>query len=263
MVEISVELQPILIRYLLAMADDKLFLGHRNSDWTGLGPFLEEDIAFSNLAQDELAHAQEIYRLIVRLEKNGAMEPLATNQLAFGRPAEQRYNAQLVELPDDFNWAIAITRQWLFDHYDQLRLTHLQNSGYRPLADLSGKMLQEVNFHVEYFDGWMEKLGNGTTLSLERLQAALQLLWPAALALFEPIADQARLRQAGWVPLDEQKMCNLWRERLTTVMSKARLVMPRDSTDFHGGRKGEHSSHLAELISEMSEVFQVEPEAAW
>jgi len=104
------------VELLLATADDKLVLGHANSDWTGLAPILEEDIAFSSLAQDEIAHAQALYQLA------GPLCGRSADTLAFGRRPDEYRCATIVEGPDGFDWAVAITRQLLCDNFDWCRL---------------------------------------------------------------------------------------------------------------------------------------------
>src|SRR5882672_4921041 len=116
------QLKPPLARLLLSVADDKLMLGHRNSDWTGLGPILEEDIAFSHLAQDEIAHAQVLYEFVGNLINKRA------DDLAFGRPPEEYLCAMIVEVPDEFDWATAICRQFCCDHFDRVRFEALSKS---------------------------------------------------------------------------------------------------------------------------------------
>src|SRR5574337_462646 len=131
------ELRSTLQELLLSVADDKFLLGHRNADWTGLAPILEEDIAFSALAQDDLAHAQALYELVTELTGD---EP---NRLAYGRRPEEYRCAALVECEDDFDWAVALVRQFFCGHFDLLRLTRLANSCYKPLRVLAGRLLAE------------------------------------------------------------------------------------------------------------------------
>src|SRR5688572_23358035 len=128
MTELTAHLKQPLIDLLLALADDKLFLGHRNSDWTGLGPILEEDIAFSHMAQDEMAHAQAIYQFV------GEMIGRSADDLAFGRTPEEYRCAHIVEVPDEFDWATALARKLFCDHFDLLRLNRLSQSSHKPLA---------------------------------------------------------------------------------------------------------------------------------
>src|SRR5688572_15539934 len=145
-----------LAHLLLALADDKLILGHRNSDWTGLGPILEEDIAFSHMAQDEMAHAQALYQFI------GPLVGKSADELAFGRASNEYRCAHIVEVPDEFDWATALARKFFCDHFDMLRLQRLSNSSHKLLADLSRRIAAEEQLHVEHVDRWMVRLGRGT-----------------------------------------------------------------------------------------------------
>ena len=198
------------VALLLSIADEKFFLGHRNSDWTGLGPFLEEDIAFCNIAQDEIAHAQELYKLAAAFTNPQANVIVEANRLAYARPAAERLHANMVELVDDYNWAVAVARQFFYDRYDLLRLPRLAKSTYQPLAQLAGKMLQEISFHVQHFDAWIEKLAGGTEESRRKLQLAVELLWPHALGLFVPPPDQEQLVEAGIYAGDDAQIRQEW-----------------------------------------------------
>src|SRR5688572_30079963 len=106
------DLKQPLADLLLSVADDKFILGHRNADWTGLAPILEEDIAFSALAQDEIAHAAALYEMVAQLRGTTA------DRLAYGRKPDEYRCCALVELSDAFNWATALCRNFFCDHFD-------------------------------------------------------------------------------------------------------------------------------------------------
>ena len=251
-------IQPM-IDLLLAVADDKLMLGHRNSDWTGLGPILEEDIAFSSLAQDEIAHAQVIYELLSPLVDKTA------DELAYGRSIDQYRCAQIVELPDDFDWAIAIARQFFCDHFDRLRLRALSHSSYRPLADLSSRLAAEEQVHVDHVDAWIVRLGRGNDESKGRVQSALDKLAPLAPMLFEKVDAEDELVDADLYPRGDDDMFQTWRGVLQHVAHDGGLSLELSPPDegVHAGRRGHHSEHLKPLLDEMCEVYRLEPGAAW
>lgn len=253
-----------LARLLLAAADDKLILGHRNGDWTGLGPILEEDIAFSNIAQDEIAHAQELYRLAAALLEPQADPTVAANRLAYARGPAERLCAELVVIPDEFDWASAVARQFFFDHFDAVRLPRMQRGSYAPLAELAGKMHLEIGLHLRHFDEWIRRLGHGTAESRTRIIAALAKLWPYALGLFEALDGQERLAGAGIDPGTDAAAEAEWRAQVAAVIKSAGLP-PLDDTAAPrlGGRQGRHSPALAELLNELGEVYRLEPDAAW
>jgi ring-1,2-phenylacetyl-CoA epoxidase subunit PaaC len=252
-------IKPLLVELLLSMADDKLILGHHNSDWTGLGPILEEDIAFSSLAQDEIAHAQALYRLA------GELAGQSEDELAFGRSPGDFRCATVVEPADDFDWSVAIVRQFLCDHFDLLRLTRLSNSSWKPLADLARRIAAEERVHVEHADSWIMRLASGTDESRQRIIAALKKLAPIASSLFEPVDGQDALEQEGIYPPTDRDMFDTWHEAIMQVLNSLKLSidLPPNDPATKAGRRGEHTSALKELLDEMCEVYRIEPGAAW
>ncbi len=259
MIEIADHLKEPLVELLLSVADDKLILGHRNSDWTGLAPILEEDIAFSSLAQDEIAHAQALYELAAPLTRRSA------DDLVFGRgPGEYRC-CGIVELPDDFDWAFAVCRRFFCDHFDALRLGRMARSSLTPLADLAARLAAEEQIHVEHSDAWVERLGRGGDHSRKRMQEALDRLSPIAPALCEPVQDQAKLESEGLYPPADQDMFEQWSQTLRAVTDAAglTLVLEPPSLETPGGRRGHHTEHLKSMLDEMCEVYRLEPNAAW
>jgi len=253
------KLKTPLVELLLSVADDKLMLGHRNSEWTGLAPILEEDIAFSSLAQDEIAHAQVLYGLASEIDGRSA------DALAFGRDPDAYRCAQIVELPDDFDWAFALGRQCFCAHFDVLRLRRMAGSSYKRLADTAARLAAEEQLHVDHADSWMKRLGTGGDEANARMQAAIDKLAPVASMLFEPAEGTGALEDAGIYPVPPAEMFDTWSALLQSVAGEAGLSLdltpPRP--DERGGRRGRHSPHLAPLLDEMCEVFRIEPTAAW
>lgn len=259
MTDIPDDLAPLFADLLLALADDKLMLGHRNSDWTGLGPILEEDIAFSSLAQDEMAHAQAVYELV------GALVGADSNDLAFGRDPSAYRCAAIVEVADEFDWAVAIGRQLFCDHFDALRLNRLSRCEHAPVAALAKRMAAEEQIHCEHVDAWVRRLGRGTDASRERMQAALDRLGPIAASLLEPVEGQDRLEAAGLYPVSEDASIDTaWADGIDAVVRSAGLTLTVAQRDpAPGGRRGVHTELLGEMLNEMCEVYRIEPGAAW
>ncbi|MCC6358314.1 MAG: phenylacetate-CoA oxygenase subunit PaaC [Phycisphaerales bacterium] len=256
---LSPELKKPLVDLLLSVADDKLILGHRNADWTGLAPILEEDIAFSSLAQDDLAHAMALFELLATIDGRGA------DQIAYGRPAAEYRCCRLVELHDEFDWAVAIARQFLCDHFEQLRLARLSQSAYRPLRDLAARMLAEERLAIGHADQWVIRLGKAPEDARGRIQKALDKLAPLAGGLFEPTIDVAALEKADIYPTLPGDMHTLWASAVSNVIDAAtlRFTPPPPAAAGTDGRTGRHLPEFATLLDEMTEVFRVEPNAAW
>ncbi|MES2380841.1 MAG: 1,2-phenylacetyl-CoA epoxidase subunit PaaC [Bacteroidota bacterium] len=242
---------------LYKMADDLLVLGHRNSEWTGLGPILEEDIAFSSMAQDKIGHSQALFQILHEL---GEAEP-DTN--AFMREAKQFHNAQLLELPND-DYDFSTIRHFLFDHADQLRFDNLANSSFEPLAKVARKIKGELKYHVFHADIWLNKLGNGNEESHARMQTALNHAWNYALGIFEESKLEKELIDNN-VFEGEVSLKNRWLAVITPLIEKANLKIPDEKhwAPVLGGRTGYHTEHLEQLVNEMSEVFKIEPNAEW
>lgn len=246
-------LRTALAARLLACADDELILAHRNAEWTGHAPILEEDIALANIAQDELGHATIWYGLVEAL--TGA----TPDRLAFLRDANQFRNVQLVEEPRG-DWAFTMLRQYLFDAYELTLLSRLRDSAYQPAADAALRMRNEEIYHYRHSSVWVRRLGLGTEESHRRMQRALDVLWPLAGQLFCPQPGDDLLIAAGyWPDLDELRLA--WLKVVTPFLSEAGL----EAAALSGGPtdRCEHSAHLTALLADMQMVARADEEALW
>jgi ring-1,2-phenylacetyl-CoA epoxidase subunit PaaC len=242
---------------LYKMADDLLILGHRNSEWTGIGPMLEEDISFSSMAQDKVGQALALYQVLNQL---GEAEP---DTVAFTRNAHQFHNCQLVEYPIG-EYDFSLMRHFLFDNADLLRYDLLQESTFDPLAKLARKFKGELKYHKFHGDTFLMKLGNGNAESHERMQQSLDYCWNLALGIFEESEHEDLLKSEG-IWKGEAFLQQAWMEAVIPVIEQAGLVIPERHTwnPVYGGRKGEHTPYLQPLLEEMSEVFREDPGAEW
>jgi ring-1,2-phenylacetyl-CoA epoxidase subunit PaaC len=248
-----------LANLLLSVADDKFVLGHRNADWTGLAPILEEDIAFSSLAQDELAHASALYQIAAGLLNT------KIDKLAYGRAPSEYRCAQIVELSDEFDWATAIARNFFCDHFDFCRLNRLAASAYSSVAQLAARLVGEEKIHVDHVDSWIKRLGKGSDEARRRVEEALGELTDAAVMLFEPFDGLKDVEAAGIYPGDSESMFREWSGALHRVAADAgiRVELNAPKSDIAGGRHGKHSDAFRGLLDELTEVYRIEPEAAW
>lgn len=242
---------------LYKMADDLLILGHRNSEWTGFGPLLEEDIAFSSMAQDKVGQSWQMYKILHEL---GDSEP---DTVAFMRNANQFHNAQFVELPNG-EYDFSLIRHFLFDSAALLRYQMLTESSYTPLANLTKKIKGEAKYHSMHAKIWMTQLGSATEESIQRLQNALDEAMPYALGLFEPSPYEAHLIKDK-IFAGEEALQILWQKEVESIIEETQLILPdwNSLIPALGGRNGQHTEHLQPLLDEMSEVFKVDPSADW
>jgi ring-1,2-phenylacetyl-CoA epoxidase subunit PaaC len=173
---------------LLQLADDELVLGWRNSEWTGIAPSLEEDVAFSSIAQNEIGHARALYEL--------AAADLGTTPdgLAFDRRPEEYRCAPLVQLRR-LEWARTIARHWLYETADAIRLEALKVSADPAVAGLAAKMEREEVYHRLHADMWVDRL-QATADGRARLQEAVDELWPYALGVLDDDLRPELLRRA-------------------------------------------------------------------
>lgn len=246
-----------LCAYLLALADDELILGQRNSEWCGRAPLLEEDIAFANLALDELGHAQAWYTLLANLR--GEEAALTPDRLVFFRPAHAFRNAQMVERPNR-DWAFSMLRQYLFDAYELLNLEALEGSAYQPLAEAAGKFRLEELYHHRHTRAWVQRLALGTEESHQRMQAALDDLWPLTGQLFSHTPEEDALTRLGYLP-SAGELRVLWASAVQAFLADCELQVPAD--DRGDVPRERHTSHLEVLVREMGSVARMQPEAAW
>jgi ring-1,2-phenylacetyl-CoA epoxidase subunit PaaC len=215
---------------LLEIADDELILGWRNSEWTGIAPFLEEDVAFSSIAQNEIGHARALYAL--------AAENLATtaDELAFDRSPDEYRCAPLVELKR-LDWAPTIARHYLYETADAVRIEALKGSDDAEVAGLAAKIDREEAYHRMHAEMWIDRL-HGTEEGVRRLRDAVEELWPYALGVLDG------------------KSREVWVEQ---VRGRLRFDLP----DVEPVERSEHTNDLRELWEEMTMVRRSVPGAAW
>jgi ring-1,2-phenylacetyl-CoA epoxidase subunit PaaC len=246
-----------LFPYLLRLADDRLVLGHRLSEWCGHGPILEEDIALANVALDLIGEATLLLKLAGQVEGQGRSE----DALAYFRDATDYRNALLVELPKG-DFAVTIVRQLLFSAFSLRQMEALAKSKNAELAGIAAKAVKETRYHVRHAAQWVVTLGDGTEESHARAQRALDDLWRYTGELF--IADDIdREVAAAGLGVDPSTLAGAWRADVDTVLARATLTVPATGYMQRGGREGKHTEHLGHMLSEMQILARSHPGAAW
>jgi ring-1,2-phenylacetyl-CoA epoxidase subunit PaaC len=242
-----------LVNRLIAFADDGLILAHRNGEWIGHAPILEEDIALANLAQDELGQAMLYYDMVT------ALTGQTGDQLAFFRESADFRNVQLVELPKG-DWAFTILRQYLYDAYQHTLYAELVNSRYQPLADAAGKIYKEELYHLRHTHVWVARLGLGSTEANGRMQRALDTLWPYTGQLFTPLPTDQVVVADGAIP-DLAQLLPRWEQIVIPHLAESGLIIPADEPLALS--RSEHTPHLRELLYAMQLVARADQEASW
>lgn len=244
--------------YLIALADDELILGHRDSQWCGHAPILEEDIAFANIALDEIGHARLWLQLAAKeLGENPNTFP---DKQTFFRTSSEYRSLSLAELPNG-DWAFSMLRQYLFDSFEILRLQALKESPHAGLAELAAKVHTEELYHLRHTKAWLLRLAQGTQESHRRTQAALNTQWPYAQQFAVPLPGEGELRDGDIVPNSAQ-LFDEWSARQSAFFDEIGLQLPLQ-TDSPAADRYTHSEHLEELLADMQEVARLIPEGRW
>ncbi|HZT17191.1 MAG TPA: 1,2-phenylacetyl-CoA epoxidase subunit PaaC [Gaiellaceae bacterium] len=196
---------------LLELADDELVVGWRDSEWTGIAPTLEEDVAFSSIAQNEIGHARALYELAAAELDSEA------DALAFDREPGEYRCAPLVEL-HLLDWAHTIARRYLYEEADRLRIEALKHADDAELAGVAAKIDREEVYHRLHAELWAARLRDEP-----RFRSAVEELWPFALGVVEPDLRPALARRVGLEQVDARErgshapeLAELW-EQMTEV----------------------------------------------
>jgi ring-1,2-phenylacetyl-CoA epoxidase subunit PaaC len=256
-VELDAAGRAAFVQYLLRLADDRLVLGHRLSEWCGHAPILEEDIALANIALDLIGQATALLTLAGETEGAGR----DADALAYLREAIEYRNALLVEQPRG-DFAFTMVRQFLFGVAAYFQLEALAATRSQDLAGIAAKALKETRYHVRHAGDWVLKLGDGTEESHRRAQAALDGLWRFTGELFLMDAVDEQLIKLG-LAVDLAPLEPKWRHEVGQVLERATLVIPSTSYMQRGGRVGRHTEALGHLLSEMQILQRSYPGATW
>jgi ring-1,2-phenylacetyl-CoA epoxidase subunit PaaC len=242
-----------LIDYTCYLGDNALILGHRNSEWCGHGPVLEQDIAITNISLDLIGQARNFYQYAASLKGGDTTE----DTLAYLRDAAGFRNVLLVEQPRG-DWAYTIMRQFLFSSWQHLLYTSLQHSNDTQLAAIAAKALKEVTYHQRWSAEWVVRLGDGTQLSHEKINAALQSMWPLAAEFFVSAAFELAAPAIDPITLQQQ-----WQAQVAEVFREAELTMPAAVDGNSDGKNGAHTAYLEALLQEMQYLPRSLPNATW
>ncbi len=249
--------QEALFQYILRIGDTNLILGQRLSEWTGHGPFLEEDLALTNITLDITGAAKSFLEYAAKVEDKGRSE----DDLAFLRNDRQFFNAQITELPNG-DYARTIARQVLVDCFDYYFYQELSKSNDETLAGIAQKSLKEVTYHLRHTSAWLERFGDGTEESHNKVQLALNELWQYTNELFEMNEVDELLIKEG-IAVDLNLVKTKWEKHISELVEKSTLTIPQNVFMQTGSRKGIHTEHLAFILAEMQALPRMYPDAKW
>ena len=273
-----------LISVITALGDDELILGHRHSEWTGFTPYIEEDVAFSSIAQDEIGHAAAYYSIV------GKLTGTKPDDLALGREQAAYRNAVLCERPNR-EWAYTLARHWLYDTADSLRLESLEDTASEELRAVATKIRREERYHLLHADAWMKRVAEGPIDGRTRLIDGLQDAFSEAFGLFEPFEAEEDALKEGWLTVPSEELRTRFAKRAEVGLDSfglptdipARLVegaefvasssgdlIAEDTAPVKaaqpsglGGRRGQHTEDFEELWSDLTFTHREDPNATW
>lgn len=247
-----------LFEYLCRMGDNTLVLSHRVSEWCGVAPVLEEDIALANTALDLIGQTQLWLGLAGEVEGKGR----DADALAFRRDVWDFRNVLLAEQPNG-DFGQTMMRQYLFDAWHLLQLKALMRSSNAEIAAIAEKAVKEVTYHVERSGDTVIGLGDGTEESHQRMQKALDRLWPYVGELFASDAVDQALSEKGIVP-DPTSLREVYDTAVNAVLAEATLTRPDSDFAHQGGKTGvRHTEHLGHMLTEMQWLQRAYPDATW
>jgi ring-1,2-phenylacetyl-CoA epoxidase subunit PaaC len=273
-----------LVTVVTPLADDELILGHRNSEWTGYAPHIEEDVAFSSIAQDEIGHAAALYGLI------GEITGDDPNRLALGRQQHEYLNALLCERPNK-DWAFTLARHWLYDTADNIRLEALEHSAEPRLAAVVRKIRREERYHTLHATTWIKRVARGPVEARTKLVEAISDSFDDAVALFEPLEHEDEIVGTGILPVASDELRRTFLDRTATALDElgypthvhARADERADFVASSSGdliadqepaateppppprraKRGQHSADFHTLWDVMTRTYRENPGATW
>lgn len=243
-----------LAELLLSIADDEFVIGFWDSEWTGIAPMLEEDVATSSIAQDEIGHAKALYELLAELTDDDA------DRIAYGRAADDFRHAALLNHARH-DWAFSVARRYLYETADAVRLAALAASTHAPLAMLAGKMRREETYHLLHADAWLRRLAEGAAGARERLASAIRTLWPDAQQVFAPLDGEEVLVHAGVLREPMREMHADWEGQVRRTLEPIAGELPVASPTADGRRR--RTDEFAWLHGEFTSVASSEKAAIW
>lgn len=255
-----------LIQLLFQLADDDFLYSYRGSEWLGLAPHIEEDVAFSSISQDSMGHAAMYYQLLEQLGAGKA------DDLAHARPAIERKNCILVERVNgpgfymedpDYDWAYAVARNYLYSLAKKVKIQSLKQSSYQPLADAAIKVDTELFYHLLHWKTWFVQLFSSTDEAKEKMNKAFIKVMNDFHDVFSFGEHAEKIHECGFIE-EENVLKAKWEELLVPVLDKLGLSIPETSGKMEmNGRNGQHTNELEEALTVLSEVYNINPAVPW
>ncbi len=241
---------------LLMLADSGLILSQRQSEWTGHGPVLEQDIAITNINLDLLGQSRLLYQYVAGIISGITGSTETEDTLAYLRTERNFRNFLICELPNG-DWGQTVLRLYLFSVYAKEIVSALAEHEDETIRGISVKSLKEIAYHVKWSSEWVIRLGDGTEESHTRMENAIHALWPYTGEFFMAEPYEVSLE------LNYEELRQKWMTQVETVLQEATLAIPAQVFMQTGGKKGIHTEHLGYMLAEMQYLQRTYPGAEW
>ncbi|MEI3607626.1 1,2-phenylacetyl-CoA epoxidase subunit PaaC [Pseudogracilibacillus sp. SE30717A] len=252
-----------LVELLYQFADDDFIISFRGSEWLGLAPHIEEDVAFSSITQNTMGHATMFFQMLEELGEGDA------DHLAHGRsPGERRSSVYLEKMNGsgsyiedaNYDWALAVVRNFLYETLKRVKLEAATRSSYEPLIFIARKILMEQTYHLAHWRLWIQQLQASTEEAKAKISARLEEAWQEFGDAIElgPKADDIHRFD---LLIDEETLKKRWLEKVNEVLAEKYESLPKKK--LGNGRIGEFNADLEQAIDIFTAVYRTDVEAAW
>lgn len=262
------ENKKVLVNLLYQLADDDFIHAHRGSEWLGLAPHIEEDVAFSSINQDTMGHAVMYYRLLEELGE-GNIDDISHMR----KPSEYK-NAVILEEKNgsgeyidkpEYDWAFTVVRHLFYDTAKKIRLDSMKQSSYKPLAVSARKIVTEQYYHLLHWQLWFQQLMQSTEEARGKMEAAIVRVWKDFGGVLTLGPDGDQMADAGLIE-GEELLTRRWMNKIEELFAEVDMEVPKEAPGIRrgNGRIGEHTEDLPHAVNTLSQVYQSDLEAkAW
>lgn len=246
-----------LINYCLRLADNNLILAQRLAEWCSRGPYLEEDLAMTNISLDLFGQAESLYEYAATLKGEG----YSPDKFAFLRTEREYFNNLLVEQPNG-DFAFTMMKLFFYATFTKYLYEALLESNDETLKGFAAKALKEVKYHFRHSSEWIIRFGRGTNESKRRAQYALTELWRYTGDMFLMNATDDELISTG-IAVNLNDINGKWHFAVNEILTQAGLICEPGENTIEGGSNGIHTEHLGHLLTEMQYLQRTNPGASW
>lgn len=262
----TAELSPAAHDVLLAFADDEHMIGARHTAWIGLGPFLEEDLTFCSIAQDELGHAIALYELVLGLDLSSASDGLqdggTLDRFALLRPAADYRSCWLAET-ECSQWNDALVRHWLYDRAEAHRWAAFAGSSHADLAAIAVRAEREESFHREHAEQFLDRMTSSTSEARQLVVDAVERLLPLALGIWDPVSAEPAALTEGFITADSAALGAAWRSDVQSDLARYGIDVEWPTHGPAQSGRTVRSDGFDEFLTGLQDVISIDPAATW